>query len=258
MTTIPTSSPTAESARGPQSETPQTETPQTEAPQTEDPQTEDHSLAVTPAPASTVRVDVEIATLGDARAPEPWAPADLIPLFHQLIREQALDDLLIDVADYSHVPEGPGLVLVGHDAILSYGERPGDAAGERVSRARLVYSRRRESWRAVEPATPAARLRAALRNTLAAARMLEQRLGERMRWDTRAFEVTLNDRLNAPHADATRLAWRSEVEALAAASYPESRPRVVDRGEDRRARVGFRVEGSAWVEPVDALLARLR
>ena len=199
--------------------------------------------------ASTVRVEVEIATLGT----EAYAPRELIPLFHELIREQALDDLLIDVADYSHVPEGPGLVLVGHDAVISYRDRLGGPAGRRS----LLYSRRRESWRPVEPATPASRLRAALCNTLAAGRVLEQRLGERMRWDTRSFEVTLNDRLSAPHGDATRLTWRSEIEGLAAATYPDARARIVVRGEDSRERLGFLVEGSVWVEPVEAILGRI-
>ena len=30
-----------------------------------------------------------------------------IPVFHRWIQEQALPGLLIDVADYRHVPEGP-------------------------------------------------------------------------------------------------------------------------------------------------------
>jgi hypothetical protein len=203
--------------------------------------------------AATVRIDVELATLGS----EAPAPRELIPLFHELVREQGLDDLLIDVADYSHVPEGPGLVLVGHDAVISYRDRIGGPAGQRS----LLYSRRRESWRAVEPGSatgvPAARLRAALRSTLAVAALLEQRLGERMRWDTRSFDVLLNDRLHAPNADAARLAWRPEVEALAARLFPEAQPRVVDRGEDPREQAGFRIEGSAWAEPLEAVLGRL-
>jgi hypothetical protein len=205
--------------------------------------------AATPSTNATVRIDIEIETLG-SDAP---APAELIPLFHQLIHEQVLDDLLIDVADYSHVPEGPGLVLVGHDAVYHYRDRAGGPPGRRS----LVYSRRRESWRPVEPPSPRARLRAALRNTPAAAHALEQRLGERLRWDTRSLEVTFNDRLTAPHAQATRLAWRPEVESRVAATFADGRPRVVDRGEDPRERVGFRVDGSAWVEPLEAVLGRL-
>ena len=32
------------------------------------------------------------------------------------------DEVLIDVADYSHVPDGPVTLLVGHDAINHFGD----------------------------------------------------------------------------------------------------------------------------------------
>src|SRR5450755_4649168 len=39
----------------------------------------------------------------------------LIPVFHGWIENRAAEDeLLIDVADYIHVPAGPGVVLIGH------------------------------------------------------------------------------------------------------------------------------------------------
>jgi len=39
-----------------------------------------------------------------------------VPLFHRWIQNQSGDDLLIDVADYKHVPNGPGVLLMGHQA----------------------------------------------------------------------------------------------------------------------------------------------
>ena len=39
----------------------------------------------------------------------------LIPVFHRWIREKTLDELALDVADYGHVHEGPGVVLIGQD-----------------------------------------------------------------------------------------------------------------------------------------------
>ena len=42
---------------------------------------------------------------------------DLVPLFHSWIQTHALaDHLLIDVADYAHVHNGPGIVLVSEEA----------------------------------------------------------------------------------------------------------------------------------------------
>src|ERR1700742_419188 len=39
----------------------------------------------------------------------------LIPMYHRWIQQDALEDLLIDVADYSHVPGGPGVMLIAHE-----------------------------------------------------------------------------------------------------------------------------------------------
>src|SRR5216683_2708414 len=45
----------------------------------------------------------------------------LIPVFHSWIENRAEDDeLLIDVADYIHVPAGPGVVLIGHEGNYSF------------------------------------------------------------------------------------------------------------------------------------------
>lgn len=51
-----------------------------------------------------------------------------IPVFHRWIRESKLDELLIDVSDYTHVPRGIGVLLIGHgsDVAIDQGEdRPG-------------------------------------------------------------------------------------------------------------------------------------
>src|SRR6476620_12257796 len=43
--------------------------------------------------------------------------ADIVPVFHSWIQFHSIaDHLLIDVADYTHVPDGPGVVLVAHEA----------------------------------------------------------------------------------------------------------------------------------------------
>lgn len=41
--------------------------------------------------------------------------ATFIPIFHDWIRLKALPGILIDVADYRHVPEGPGIMLISHE-----------------------------------------------------------------------------------------------------------------------------------------------
>jgi len=43
---------------------------------------------------------------------DSFEPAEFVPIFHRWIRDRALDFVFIDVADYAHVPEGPGVMLV--------------------------------------------------------------------------------------------------------------------------------------------------
>ena len=43
-------------------------------------------------------------------------PERFIELFHRWVATQAMAEMLIDVADYRHVPNGPSVVLVGHEA----------------------------------------------------------------------------------------------------------------------------------------------
>ena len=38
-------------------------------------------------------------------------PRDAIPVFHRWIQTQAVNGLLIDVADYAHLPSGPAVLL---------------------------------------------------------------------------------------------------------------------------------------------------
>ena len=61
--------------------------------------------------------------------------SELIPVFHRWIQTNALGRLLIDVADYSHMTEGPGVILVGHEGIYAMDETGG--------RRGLVYYVRR-------------------------------------------------------------------------------------------------------------------
>src|SRR5437660_4592029 len=48
---------------------------------------------------------------------DTFAPTEFVPIFHRWIQAQSLDGhLLIDVADYAHVPAGPGTLVVAAEA----------------------------------------------------------------------------------------------------------------------------------------------
>lgn len=124
----------------------------------------------------------------------------LIPVFHRFIRDQLIKELLIDVVDYSHVPDGPGVVLIGHGADFYVGALDG-AYG-------LVYSRKRGG------PGPEARLQDALRRLINVARLLEQESSLKWRFKSGELSLRLTDRLRAPNDDATFAASQAEVEAL--------------------------------------------
>jgi hypothetical protein len=128
--------------------------------------------------------------------PDPTARLDLHPfigLFHRFIQQQSVPGLLIDVADYAHVPDGPGVLLVGHD--VDYGL---DLAG---GRAGLLTTRKRLAGEALDQA-----LRGALAWGLCAVEAIESDGSVPVRFDPRAVTVQVVDRLAAPNDEA---AWAS-------------------------------------------------
>lgn len=125
-----------------------------------------------------------------------------IPVFHSWIQQHRLPELLIDVADYIHVPQGPGVGLVGHqsDYFIDQGEgRPG-----------LLYTRKRD------PESNGDGLGHAFRRALHAAALLEQEeaFAGGLRFCTNEMVFRVADRLTAPSSGATFAALRPELEAF--------------------------------------------
>jgi hypothetical protein len=129
---------------------------------------------------------------------------ELIPVFHRWIKEHVLPELIVDVANYAHVPEGPGVGLIGHgsDYFMDRGE----------GRLGLVHTRKRSG------SPPAERLTDLARRTLHVASLLEREpaLKGKLRFDPSELLLRVNDRLEAPSSDETFGALRGELEALAA------------------------------------------
>src|SRR5215471_19055705 len=110
-----------------------------------------------------------------------------IPIFHRWIQKQNLTGhLLIDVHDYSHTHQGPGILLVAHEGNFSIdmgNGRPG-----------LMYYRK-----APTALSPVEHLTTIFRSALQASRFLER--DARLRFSLDEFMVIANDRLNAPNND---------------------------------------------------------
>src|SRR5947207_13377236 len=77
-----------------------------------------------------------------AREPVSADLGAAIPVFHRWIQDRVCPEMLIDVADYRHVPNGPGVMLIGHEANYSL-----DTAKGRLG---LLYSRKQPGGAAQE------------------------------------------------------------------------------------------------------------
>lgn len=139
-----------------------------------------------------------------ARAVKPEA---FVPVFHRFIKEHLLPEMVIDVANYDHVPEGPGVVLIGHgsDYFMDEGE----------GRLGLLANRKRAGVDAGE------RLSDLARRTLHVASLLEAdpTLTGKLKFATGELLFKINDRLAGPNTDATFAEVKGELEALAKQLY---------------------------------------
>jgi hypothetical protein len=115
-----------------------------------------------------------------------------IPVFHHWIQAQRLDDVLIDVADYRHVPHGPGVLLIGHDAQYAMDQSEG--------RLGLLYSRRRE-------------------------------FQGKLRFRTDTLQLRINDRLLAPNTKEAYADLRRHLHPFLAQLYPEDQVTIEHRAE---------------------------
>ena len=124
----------------------------------------------------------------------------MVPIFQSWIQMHAVEDhLAIDVADYEHVPDGPGTVLITHEANFSM-----DAAGGRPG---LLYQRKQPLAGGLEE-----RIGNVFKYALEAAARLEEGQGLRFRTDEILFRIA--DRLNAPNEVETFEAIKPALEGV--------------------------------------------
>jgi hypothetical protein len=178
------------------------------------------------------------ATPAAAKAVEPEA---LIPVFHRWIKDHVLPELVIDVANYGHVPEGPGVVLIGHGADYFMDDGEG--------RLGLLHNRKRLG------AAEDARLTDLARRTLHAAALLEKEpaLGGKLTFATNELLFRINDRLATPNTDATFAALKGELEALGKQLF--AGPFELQRVGGPKELFGARFKSAASV-PLATLLER--
>ena len=164
---------------------------------------------------------------------------DFIEIFHSWI--QATDGVYHDVADYSHMQAGPGIVLVANDSHVSIDESGNRRGLVFNQKARLAGSNQ-------------AKLRAALRAALENCRKLEAEpaLRGKLRFAANEAVISLNDRLLGANAQESFDAIKGDVESVAAQLFGGAQVSVA-RDDDPRQRLNVHIKTSAAVDLSKAL-----
>lgn len=170
--------------------------------------------------------------------PDLAALTEFIDVFHGWI--QASDGDYHDVADYSHMTAGPGVVLVAGEANVSIDEKG--------ARRGLLYNRK-----APLAGSNQEKLRAAVGAALQNCRRLEQEaaLKGKIKFSGDEVWVAVNDRLAVPNTAESFQRLKPEFEALAARLFNGASPALTYK-EDARKRFSVSIR---TFEPID--LARL-
>jgi hypothetical protein len=164
---------------------------------------------------------------------------DFIDIFHSWI--QATDGVYHDVADYSHMQAGPGIVLIANDANVSIDEN-GARRGLLFSQKAPLAGSNQDKLRTV--------FRAALDNC----RKLEAEpaLHGKLRFAANEAVVSVNDRLVGENSPAAFDALKGDVEAVARELYGGATVSV-ERDGDSRRQLNLHVKSPAAIELTRAL-----
>jgi hypothetical protein len=165
--------------------------------------------------------------------PNATALTDFIEIFHSWI--QATDGVYHDVADYSHMRAGPGIVLIANHANVSIDES-GAHRGLLFSQKAPLAGSNQEKLRAV--------IRAALDNC----RKLEAEpaLKGKLRFAANEAVVSLNDRLLSENSQQAFEALKGDIEAVAKELFGSATV-IVQRDGDSRRQLNLHVKSSVAV-----------
>lgn len=156
---------------------------------------------------------------------------DFIPIFHAWIREHKLPGTMIDVADYRHVPEGPGVMLITHE--VNYAMDHGNGQFGLYAQRKLGAGE-----------TLKERILELIQSTATFGALLESeaQVAGKMSLEGGEFLYMANDRLHAPNTEEAFTALKPELEAAAAEIYPGQEVSITRLENDPRDRLTVAVK----------------
>jgi len=171
--------------------------------------------------------------------PDTVALTDFIDIFHGWI--QATDGIYHDVADYSHMQAGPGIVLVANHANVSIDESGGQRGLLFSQKSRLSGSNQE-------------RLRTVFRSALENCRKLEGEpaLRGKLRFSAKEAVISLNDRLLGVNSAESFDELKGDIESFAKQLFGDAEVSI-ERNSDPRQRLNVHVSTSATIDLSKAL-----
>ena len=133
-----------------------------------------------------------------------YSTKDYIPIFHKWIQNKVIDNhVLIDVADYSHIIDGPGVMLIAHEGYFSL-----DQENNKPS---IMYMRKTSlTGNFID------RFCNILNITIEAAKRLEE---NNLKIIKNCFRFISNDRLYAENTTKNQDYYKSEIEKALSVKY---------------------------------------
>lgn len=166
-----------------------------------------------------------------------------VPVFHQWIKDGTVGDLLLDVADYAHVPEGPGIMLLADEG--HYGLDNLD------SELGMRYARKRHL-----DGTVGDRIQKALHVTLVACQQLEKDLPGRIFFPGKSLTIAFDDRLAVPNSSEGEAVVLDDLKSVVGQLYPDGGVSVTCiSGDEPRNALTFAVQVEGDVS-LDELVKR--
>ena len=168
-----------------------------------------------------------------------FKPKDFIPVFHNWIQEKVVSDhLLIDVADYSHIPDGPGVMLIAHEGHFSLDQEK-KKPGFMYMRRRDLTGNFKERFKQVLAIA-----------TQAANRLTKNGISQEIYFSADSFRFIANDRRVAKNTSDNQRRYQAEVQKALADMYPQNKWEYEDVSNENE-RLAFTVNFNADINILD-------
>ena len=160
---------------------------------------------------------------------------DFIPIFHSWIQDNLVEEhLLIDVADYSHIQDGPGVMLVSHEGNFSLDQ-------ERLQPGIMYMRKINTEGSFIE------RFNNVLSTTIEAAnRLSDNKVNKNINFINNSFRFIANDRLCAENTTENQKLYKKEIDNILSEKYQDIKLEY-DDVSSKNERLAFTVRISSKI-----------